>query len=102
MTSTLRRSRLTPSTLRGSRAHKSRKLSKGRTSLPKTPRCKRMLRNNISAMMKEYRDYNRWQSHAQAVAVAYSKTRKSCLASQHMIKRRSKPSKRKSQRRLKK
>ena len=70
-----------------------------RTPLPKTPECKRMLRNNISAMMKEYKDYNRWQSHAQAVAVAYSKTRKSCLA-RHNTKRRSKrTTRRKSQRR---
>jgi len=29
-------------------------------------------------MMREYKQNNRWQSPAQAVAVAYSKTRKLC------------------------
>jgi hypothetical protein len=39
--------------------------------------CKQTLADNIAAMMDEYKK-GRWVSRSQALAVAYSKTRKEC------------------------
>ena len=72
------------------RSHKNAKLQRSKSVVPRRTqksvlkrvtksqrRCKQLLAENISAMMDEYK-HGRWVSRSQALAVAYSKTRKDC------------------------
>jgi hypothetical protein len=52
---------------------KSRKQT--RQATPHIKQCKKLLRKNISKMIAEYKN-GRWKSPQQAVAVAYSKTKR--------------------------